>query len=73
MVKIKLLKFLSCINSSVQDTGSLGVARKATEGIKKRKEKRVAGVWLGYYPFFYTESRYSKLYRDTRQLGARYS
>ena len=41
MVKIKLLKFLSCINSSVQDTGSLGVARKATEGIKK-KEKRVA-------------------------------
>ena len=34
-----------------------------------QKKKIEAEVWLGYYPFC-TGSRYSKLYRDTRQLGA---
>ena len=34
-----------------------------------QKKKKEAEVWLGYYPFC-TGSRYSKLYRDTRQLGA---
>ena len=33
---IKLLKVLNWVNSSVQAIASLGVARKATEGIKKK-------------------------------------
>ena len=33
---IKLLKILNWVNSSVQATATLGVARKATEGIKKK-------------------------------------
>ena len=37
---IKLLKILNWVNSSVQATASLGVARKASEGIKKNVLRR---------------------------------
>ena len=35
---IKLCKILNWVNSSVEATATLGVARKATEGIKKTKK-----------------------------------
>ena len=35
---IKVCKILNWVNSSVQATASLGVARNATEGIKKTKK-----------------------------------
>ena len=37
---IKLLKILNWVNSSVQATASLELARKATEGIKKKSVLR---------------------------------
>ena len=37
---IKLLKIWNRVNGNVQATASLGVARKATEGIKKKNVLR---------------------------------
>ena len=47
---IKLLKFSNWVNSSVQATASLGIARKATEEIKKKKKKK---IYIYIYIYIY--------------------
>ena len=44
---IKLLKILNWVNSNVQATASLGVARKATGGFRKGKKKNLCNAEVG--------------------------
>ena len=69
-VKIKLLKFLSCINCSCLGYCILGVVGSLLKESRKKK-KGVVGARMGYYPFSSAGSQYRKLHHDTGHLGAR--